>query len=158
MQKREEELVKYLVNEKITELGGFVVEVKIGKSKIEIMIDKITGLTIDDCASVSRHLHSGLEESALLEAYEVEVSSPGTSNAFKVREQYEKYLGWKVKVITNDGKEITGNLAAVTNEGITLNEQITERIDKKKVVRDEITNFSFADVKETRLVLTIKNN
>jgi ribosome maturation factor RimP len=158
MQKREEELVKYLVNEKIKELGGFVVEISFGKNKIEIMIDKVNGLTIDDCAILSRHLHSGLEESGILEAYEVEVSSPGTGNAFKVIEQYHKYKGWKVKIITMDGKEITGILEDVEQEEITIKAEITERINKKKMSRVEHTTVLLKDIKETKLVLTIKNN
>ena len=158
MQKREEELVKYLVNEKIKELGGFVVDINFGKSKIEIMIDNINGLTIDDCASVSRHLHSGVEESGMLEAYEVEVSSPGTGNSFKVIEQYQKYKGWKVKVITVEGKELTGILEDVKGDEITVKAEITERINKKKVSREELTKILLNDIKETKLVLTIKNN
>lgn len=158
MQKREEELIKYLVKEKIEELGGFVVDVMMGKSKIVIEIDKMNGLTIDDCASVTRHLHAGLEESGLLQSYELEVSSPGTSNAFKIIHQYKKYLGWKVKVLTNEGKEQSGVLESVEDEQITIKEEIAERINKKKVVREELNEVLFKDIKETKLVLTIKNN
>ncbi len=156
MQKREEELINYLVKEKIEELGGFVVDVMIGKSKIVIEIDKMNGLTIDDCASVSRHLHAGFEESGLLESYEVEVSSPGTSNAFKVLDQYKKYLGWEVKVITKESKDINGVLELVDEDKITIKEVIAERINKKKTIREELSEVPLMEIKETKLVLKTK--
>jgi ribosome maturation factor RimP len=60
----------------------FVVELNIlekgGKKRILIILDGDHGITIDDCASISRQLGQYLEDHDLLDgALVLEVSSPG---------------------------------------------------------------------------------
>jgi len=154
MEKKEQDLVKQLVDEKVKEIGGFVVDLNISKSKIMVLIDKMTGLTIDDCYNVSRSLRDSLDTTGILETHEVEVSSPGADKPFKVLEQYYKYKGWKVKVISNGTKEISGLLEDINDKEITLKETVIEKVKKKKHVKEVISTIPFNEIKETKLVLT----
>ena len=153
MEKKDQDLVKQLVDEKVKEIGGFVVEMNISKSKIMVLMDKMKGLTIDDCYNVSRFLRDSLEETGILETHEVEVSSPGADKPFKVLEQYYKYKGWKVKVLSTVINEITGVLEDVNDTNITVKETKIEKVKKKKQTKEIIYNLTFGQIKETKLIL-----
>ncbi len=156
MQKKDEELIRMTVEELVKGVDGFIVELRITAKKIFIMIDKMTGLNIDDCATVSRGLHDAELLSSLLEAYEVEVSSPGADQPFKVYQQYQKYMGWQVSVKTLDGTEKKGQLDEVKEKEIVLKDKRMEKVNKKKQEVEEVMNISFDDIKETKLILTTK--
>ena len=49
------------------------------------------GVTIEECAKVSRIIESGLDRE--IEDFELEVSSPGLNSPFKVLPQYFKNIG-----------------------------------------------------------------
>ncbi len=68
-------------------------------SVLRLVIDREEGVTIDDCQAVSR------QASALLDVadfgdrrYLLEVSSPGLDRKFYSLDDYERYLGKKVRV------------------------------------------------------------
>jgi ribosome maturation factor RimP len=72
-------------------------------SVLRLVIDREEGVTIDDCQAVSR------QASALLDVadfgdrrYLLEVSSPGLDRKFYSHDDYERYLGKKVRVTWRD--------------------------------------------------------
>ena len=72
-------------------------------SVLRLVIDREKGVTIDDCQAVSR------QASALLDVadfgdrkYLLEVSSPGLDRKFYSQDDYENYLGRKVRVTWRD--------------------------------------------------------
>lgn len=90
-------------------------------SVLSIHVDTDAGITIAQCARISRHLNVYLEEEAGLEfPFNLEVSSPGVGKPFKVQRQYFKNVGRNLKVKLQDGSVQKGKLVAATEEGITL--------------------------------------
>ena len=71
-----------------------------GKSSIvRVYIDSSKGVSIDDCANISRQISSMLDvESFLPETYVLEVSSPGLDRKLFEVSQYSAYIGEKVRV------------------------------------------------------------
>ena len=152
------ELVTSLVEEKIQGTEIFAVDVKVTSGKILVALDKPTGITIEECAEVSRYLYDKLDAVGLLETHELEVGSPGMDQPLKVYKQYLRRIGRQVRVITKTGSVHQGRLDAADENGIALFESTTLREGKKKVRKEETINFSFAEIKETKLELNFNNN
>ena len=74
--------------------------VKEGKNLyLRVYIDKATGIAIDDCELVSRHLSQVLDDLDPIEApYMLEVSSPGINRLLKRASDYLAYLGHAVDI------------------------------------------------------------
>jgi len=68
---------------------------------LRLFIDKEGGVTLDDCAEVSREIDALLEVEEVIDtAYRLEVSSPGIDRPLKKPEDYERFKGHLVKVKT----------------------------------------------------------
>ena len=90
-------IVQRLVVERL-ENKMFLVDITINeRNVISIFIDSYDGLTIDQCVAVSRHVEHSLDREE--EDFELQVSSPGLSEKFKVKEQYFKYVSRLVEVV-----------------------------------------------------------
>lgn len=102
----------------------FIVDMALKQGKgsvLSILVDTDKGITIGECARISRHLNLFLEEEAGLEfAYILEVSSPGVGKPFKVKRQYTKNVGRKLKVKLLDGTTQKGKLIEASDERIVL--------------------------------------
>lgn len=77
-----EERVKNLVEEKIEDMGYKLIRVNFGfeegKRTLTFFIDKEEGVTVEDCAKVSRAIEPILDSADLIkESYILIVSSPG---------------------------------------------------------------------------------
>src|ERR1700684_1279741 len=93
-----EKRVTELVEEKIAEIQRpdlFLVDVKMhANGKLIILLDGDKGIGIADCAAVSRYVGFRLEEeSAIEDAYNLEVSSPGLDMPLTLVRQYIKNIG-----------------------------------------------------------------
>lgn len=122
------EEIRKIAEEKLTGPSQFVVDVivssKRGPQKVMIIIDGDNGVNIDDCAKLSRELSTVLDESPLLhESYMLEVSTPGLDQPLKLKRQYKKNIGRKLKVKLQD-KIVEGKLLDVTEEKITVEQEI----------------------------------
>ena len=85
----EKEIIEGHLREILSTKDIFLVEVKVdSSSKIRVHIDKMEGISIDDCVGVSRELEGKLDRDQ--EDFALEVSSPGLDAPFRVREQYVK--------------------------------------------------------------------
>ncbi len=152
-----EKYIRELVEEKLSEIGGFIVDVKIyPNTKIEILIDKEEGLNIRDCVQVSRHVESHLEEenNELLVSHGLEVCSPGLDYPLKQFRQYVKNIGRKVHIVTTDGAEIEGTLTDVSEEEVGVLEEQKQK-GKKQIQKVDI-KVPFKNIKETKIVISFK--
>lgn len=123
----------------LEEQNLFLVDVKTaGKAKIEVFADGDTGITISQCADISRFLEQYLDGSGLVsDSYTLDVSSPGMDNPLKVPRQYKKRIGRTLDIIKTDGKEVEGILLAADDEKIRLQE-ILKPVKKKKGPKADI--------------------
>jgi ribosome maturation factor RimP len=68
---------------------------------LRLYIDKPGGVSLDDCAAVSRELAAVLDvEDIIPDKYTLEVSSPGLNRPLATRSHYESYTGRLVKIKT----------------------------------------------------------
>jgi ribosome maturation factor RimP len=126
----------------------FVVEVLISGKKIPkrvmVILDGDHGITIDDCADLSRVLSKELDERAFFgdENYMLEVSTPGLDHPLRLKRQYYKNIGRSLKVKSKE--TITeGRLKEVTDDKIVLEQETGS--GKKKEVKDIEIPFSEID-------------
>jgi ribosome maturation factor RimP len=89
----------------LTELGLELVELEFKREGhswfLRLFIDKPGGVTLDDCAEVSREVSAILEVDDPIEApYRLEVSSPGIDRPLKKPADYERFAGQLVKLRT----------------------------------------------------------
>ena len=132
----------------------FIVEVKVSSSKIAVSVDKPAGITIEECVALSRHLNSELEPTGLLQTHELEVGSPGMDEPLRVYRQYLRRIGRQVRVMLPDGKEHKGLIKEADENGFTLT--VTNKIKqgKKRIEEKADHTFSYADVKEVKLIIS----
>ncbi len=119
--------VKMITDEKIIELvkqhiqgsDVFLVEavVKPG-NMIRVHVDRPEGISIDECVLISRFLNGELDRD--VEDYSLEVSSPGLSAPYLVKQQYEKNTGRTIEVRLEDGDRLEGKLEGVLENAIIL--------------------------------------
>jgi len=141
------EIVKDLVNDFIADGDIFLVDTKVSTTnRITVLVNKPSGITIDECASISRHIEENLDRER--EDYELSVSSPGLNMPFRVREQYEMNIGRTVEIIDNSGKKIKGILKNVEGEGF--------EIEPEKKKESAELSFNFDDVKTVKEVIRFK--
>lgn len=75
-----------------------------GRGKIlRIFIDKENGVTIEDCADISRELGVLLDMHDVIPySYTLEVSSPGLNRALKNSRDFIRFKGKKIKIKTKE--------------------------------------------------------
>lgn len=138
-----------ITSEHITDLvtqhiGGtdiFLVEVLVKPGNaITVHVDRPEGISIDECVKISRYLNENLDREK--EDYSLEVSSPGLSGAFKVKQQYEKNLGREIEVLYTDGIKVKGKLQKVSDEGVVLS------------VQGDDEEISFEEIKTAKAIIS----
>jgi ribosome maturation factor RimP len=109
----------------IEDLGFELVDVDFlsdrGRRVLRIYVDAENGITLDDCAEVSREVGSLIDlEDLVPDEYVLEVSSPGLDRPLKKSGDFVRALGRKVKVRMRqpvDGRRrFTGTLKTFEND------------------------------------------
>ena len=88
-------------------------------------IDKEGGITVDECADVSRAFNEKLDEADFIdESYIMEISSPGLGRPLKKEKDYVRSMGKELEIRTyraiNREKEFYGILTAYDAETVTI--------------------------------------
>ena len=92
-----------------------------GNQKLIVLVDSDNGMSINDCAAISRSASGYLEENEIFEdKYTLEVSSPGLDHPLKLKRQYQKNIGRGLKVKDVNGQLIEGKLKEVKEDKIFL--------------------------------------
>ncbi len=119
----------------IEDMGYEVVRVRLMKSlketTLQVMAQKPDGtIEVDDCAKISTALSATLDvEDPIIEAYSLEVSSPGIDRPLTRLKDFEQWAGNEAKIETSemiDGRRrFKGQLAGIEGDEvlITLDEQ-----------------------------------
>ena len=92
---------------------------------VRLFIDKEGGVTVDDCADVSRQVSAVLDvEDPIADKYNLEVSSPGLDRPLFTLAQYTSYIGQEIvvhlRIPVADRRKWQGELAKIENDMITL--------------------------------------
>ena len=133
----------------------FVVDVSISKGnpkKLIVALDGDQGISIDDCADMSRELSKTLDETNLItDAFVLEVSTPGLDQPLKNKRQYVKNIGRNVRVRTN-GKNVEGKLSGVEEDMILL----LQETGKGKKKEETAVEILFKDIEKTLVLVSFK--
>ncbi len=148
------EQVQFLVEEKLSD-DLFIVEINVGAGNaISVTLDSFSGMSIDKCVEISRHIEHHFDRE--VEDYSLEVSSPGLTQPFKVLNQYKKNIGKEIDVVTLEGKKLSGILKSADEAGFTLETIIKTKVDGKKMEETKELTFSFEQIKTVKVVITFK--
>ena len=118
------------IAERVAASSGLeVVEVELrggGKARmLRIVIDKLAGVTHEDCAGVSREVGTILDvEDVISGSYTLEVSSPGLDRKLIRPSDYERFTGSRIKLTTqqpvNGHRHFEGRLESFEHGRLTL--------------------------------------
>jgi ribosome maturation factor RimP len=101
---------------------------------------------------VSRNVEHNLDREE--EDFSLEVASFGLSNALQMPRQFQKYIGKKVVVTTNDMKKLEGTLLAFDDKELSMELELNKKQKKAKV--EPKVSISFDDIKETKAGISFK--
>ncbi len=111
---------------------------------VRVYIDGPQGVSVDNCADVSRQLSAILDvEDPIGDSYTLEVSSPGFDRPLRKPEHFRKVIGERVKVTLHPvggRRRFTGILKAVHPDRVVLE------------VDGALHELAFSDIEKARLV------
>jgi len=112
---------------------------------LRIYIDRINGVTLDDCVDISRIVGDLLDmELEHIGPYHLEVSSPGFNRPLSRKMDFEKYKGKKAMVKTtqplNGQKNFKGVLSGISEEKVML------------LIDEKIVSIPFHDIHKAQLI------
>ncbi len=137
------------------DLEGVVLAGPPARRDLRITVDRDGGAGLDDIAAVSRSLSDALDDSGLfddVEAYDLEVSTPGIGAPLTAPRHWRRARGRKVEVTrgTGAGAEATvGRVADVGDDTVTLLWNVKGRMSTVEIPLAEITH-AVTDVDFTR--------
>jgi ribosome maturation factor RimP len=116
-----------------------------------VILDGDSGITIDDCANVSRAVNESLE-GLVEDQYFLEVSTPGLDHPLKMKRQFEKNKGRKLKVHLTNKSIVLGALQQVEEEKI----QIEAEVKEGKKIETKAMEIPFADIEKAFVTVSFK--
>ena len=144
----DKEYIETLLKKDIKTLGFNIWGIELLGSSLNptlrIFIDNESGVTVEDCEKVSKHISRVIEAD---DTYSInstlEVSSPGIERKFFNKDQYLNYLGYTIKIRYRDTEQqfnsVKGVLISVSEKGLIIN------------VRDEECFIQFQEIEKANL-------
>lgn len=159
-----EKRVTELVEQKIADRADlFLVEIKMHQNGLlSVLVDGDNGVSIEDCAMISRHVGFHLEEENVMDrAYKLEVSSPGIDWPLTERRQYLKNMGRKLQIhlLDDDGVELIkeGELLEVQDNGVRIAAEIKNKnLPKGRKPKTEELVIPFEKIRTTKVLISFK--
>lgn len=115
---------------------------------LRLYIDRPGGVTLDDCAHLSRQLGDIMDVHLETEGpYRLEVSSPGVDRPVGRPADFDRFAGHEATIRTvrpRDGRRrFTGELAGLTDEVVALRTpEGTVRIPLDEILRARLVNYN----------------
>jgi ribosome maturation factor RimP len=150
----------------------YIVDVQVvgrqgGRIKVTILVDSDAGITIDECADISRRLGLQMDESNFFgeSAFTLEVSSPGVDYPLLFPRQYVRNLGRNLLVTLTNGTVYKGQLESINDTSIVLviEPEKKSKSKKKKEVSLSIeapavgpTPIPFEQIKKANVEVSFK--
>ncbi len=130
------EKLRILLSPILEQHGAFLVDVSSqperGGKLIQAYVDTDKGITIEECAIISRELAQELDRGNVVQgSYRLEVSSPGIDKPLRMVRQYRKNVGRRFKVVhlsADTRTTFVGKLRSVEDEKLTFETESGETI------------------------------
>ncbi|MEX0370221.1 MAG: ribosome maturation factor RimP [Tateyamaria sp.] len=152
----------------IEDLGYELVRIRLMSGKtttLQIMADKPDGgIEVDDCATISNAVSATLDvEDPIIDAYDLEVSSPGIDRPLTRLKDFDMFEGYEAKLETEElvggRRRFKGELAGTEDDEVLINiddqgETVTVGLkfdwlsDAKLVLTDELIKEMLRQRKE----------
>lgn len=92
---------------------------------VRLLVDKVGGVTIQDCARFNQLIGQALDGAGLIDgSYTLEVSSPGLDRPLVSKRDFERAIGDEVELevaeAVRGSKQLTGTLLAVQQEAVVV--------------------------------------
>ena len=145
--------IKQLIESEISE-DQFVVEIEVTPSnQIRVVLDGENGITIDHCVKVSRLVEGSLDREE--DDFELQVSSSGLGQAFKVPRQFVKNIDNEVEVVLTNGDKLEGILKSTDEAGFELETEKREKVEghKKKQLIIRVRRIAFDEAKTVKNII-----
>ncbi len=115
------------------ELWGCVYLTQGRRTTLRIYIDSKQGITLTDCARVSRQISAVFDvENPSLARYSLEVSSPGLNRPLFTADQFQRFIGCNVSIQTNtpvgNQRKFKVRLKATNKEGVVSDQDGEELV------------------------------
>ena len=130
-----------------------VINVNINKfsrnTKIQVIIDNKSGITVDECAKVSRITEDVIKlDDAFKSDYTLEVTSPGINRPLFIEDDYRDNIDSKVKISLKKMQDNTKNISGI----------IMEVVDKFVVIKSRNNNYKieFENIKKANIDIEIE--
>lgn len=136
----------------------FIVEVtavmKRKPGKILVVLDGDQGVSIEDCADLSRKLSEALDaQPEIGDNYLLEVTTPGLDQPLKLHRQFKKNIGRVLKVkLKEENKPAEGTLSLVTDQTITL----SQKSGKGKKAEEKDLTIPFESIDKAFVTVSFK--
>lgn len=105
-----------------------------GRKVLRVYIDKPEGVTLDDCADMSREFSTVLDvNDPIPQRYSLEVSSPGLDRPLKKEADFARFAGRKTRIRTKEAIDGRRNFNAVIDSVDGASVHVTD-FDGKKFV------------------------
>ncbi|WP_237144634.1 ribosome maturation factor RimP [Pontibacter pamirensis] len=151
--------IRKMAETSLPEQDLFIVDVAVSDSavrpKITVLADGEQGITIDQCATISRRINKQIEEMLGEEelSYVLEVSSPGLDFPLTQPQQFNRNIGRNLKLRLQNDTEKTGKLEEVTETGLNLLEEVKQKGKKATYVPVQIP---FGEIVKANVVISFK--
>ena len=126
-------IIKNIVEDNGCELYDIELTTENDNKFYRVYITKPGGVTLNDCAAVNNLISPIFDvENPVEGKYFLEVSSPGIERKLTKKEHFQKSIGENVKVTTNEGKKIKGQLKSFDGEIAEIGKEKVNFKDIKK--------------------------
>jgi len=148
------EEIRKIAEGKLKDSSQFVVDVIVSSKrkpqKVTVVVDGDAGISIDDCADISREVAKVLDDSLVLtDSYVLEVTTPGLDQPLKLHRQYKKNIGRRMRIKVSD-KVVEGKLVGVNDSGVTIEQGDGKKIDKSLV------ELKFSEIDKSIVLVSFK--
>ncbi len=133
----------------------FLIDFNISNSNhIRVVIDGDQGVTVNDCIAVSREIEHNLDRDEV--DFSLDVASAGVSEPLVKIRQYIKNIGRRLSVKTNEGESLEGNLTQANDKRIVLQWKAREPkpVGKGKITVQKEKVLDYTDIVEAKVMVT----
>lgn len=132
------EQVLAVITPAIESLGFYIEDITItsaGKrSMLTVIVDGDTHLSLDQVTVATKAISEIVENLSTLgnNPFTLEVTSPGLDRPLTKPRHWRKNQDRLIKILLNDGKEVTGRIKESTESSVTVDEQVINFADIKR--------------------------
>lgn len=158
LEKELSDQIEQIVAQKLPE--AFITEMHLNhgnSTKLIVKVDTDAGISLAECYGVAKKIRYWLENEYRPNIdWAIEVSSPGLNTPLRIRRQYVKNIGRKLKVSMHDSSTLEGKLEAVTENHLTLVPWTGGKQKKRpKKASFERADISWEEIKESKVLPAI---